>query len=825
MTLLQDALTWWKHGHLPLPIRPDGTKRPATTWAQWTEHRPELADWVNLFNLDHDGIGIICGTASGGLEMIEAEGRAIDAGILPELAQTFADHDLQDLWNRIDNGYSEHTPSGGVHWYVRVDGPVPRNTKLARDEHGKVLLETRGQGGFTVVAPSAGRTHDTGKAWTVRTGSIANIPVLSADDLDTVHALFSLHDRTPEPDLPPIPTGAGGSATGDGDRLRPGDDFNTRATWGDILTPHGWRHVRTVGTTRMWAKPGKSGPGHSATTGHAGTGTEDRLYVFSTETEFDTERPYSKFAAHAVLNHNGDMAAAARQLRNDGYGDPDDGGVVLTLNNNPASAGGTGGAGGSGSTTLRRGKGHLGVVDGTAALNPDPQPAQIATSLTDQGNADLLAHQHAHRLRWVPSRGLWLTWDGARWRWCDDDGEATQLAVATLRAIAPDSDQVAKHVTRSLSRRGLEAMVKLAAKHPDMRVAMEDLDADPWVLNTPGGLVDVRTGELRDPNPADNCTRIATVTPQPGPADRWLAFLADTFGADEDMIAYVQRLAGYCTLGNFRHHVLPFNFGGGGNGKSQFMEVLVGILGDYASTAPPDFLMVGKSDESAIARLAGLRLVACSEVNQNARFDEAKVKLLTGGDSVTARFLYGRHFTFTPSAKLWLSGNHQPRVEAGGQGFWRRLRLLPFTQTVPKHKKVEGLSEQLREAEGPQILAWMLEGARALLEHGMDEPEQVLAATERYEQEEDALARFVGDRLMVGGGDAAREPTAKVRRAYAEWCRDEGEREVSAQAFTRELRIRWGIQSGRSNGIRYYVGATLYATEDEPEEMADRWMD
>lgn len=822
--LLAEAVAWYNAGYMPVPVRADGSKAPGVnTWRDWQDTRPPLGTVVDLFTrTDTDGIGLLCGATSGQLEMLELEGRAVEEGYLDRLATAFADHGLEALWERVETGYAEQTPSGGLHWYYRVDGPAARNTKLARrpateaeleasPEKAKVLIETRGQGGFTVIAPSAGRTHKSGAAWQVIAGTREAIPTLSVEERDTLFEIANLLDEMPAVEWA-APTDGGSAAPAPAaDELRPGDDYNNRATWADLLQPRGWTLAHRWPSGRLgWTRPGKHPrDGLSATSGGAADGV-DRLYVFSSSTEFEPEKPYTKFSAYALLEHGGDFAAATRALRAAGYGsaprpkEPEDG-PALTL-----VQGGGGGA----------------PVDGTAAVKISQDgsdlPAVHTTTYTDQGNADLLAERHAHRLRYVPARGQWIQWDGRRWRWCEDVGEITQAAVETIRAIRPESEAQRAHKTKSLNRRALEAQVALAGRHPGMRVAAEDLDADPWILNTPSGVVDLRTGQLRDSTPADNCTRITGCAHAPGaPAPRWQQFLADTFGEDDQMAAFVQRLAGYSALGLVTHHVLPFLHGSGGNGKSVFLDVLVEILGDYASTSPPAFLMAGKQDESAIARLSGLRLVVCSEVSQSSRFDEAKVKLLTGGDQLTARHLYGRHFTFKPTHTLWLMGNHQPRVEAGGESFWRRLRLIPFTRTVPVEKRVEGLARQLVESEGPAILDWIISGALDVQNAGMREPDQVMAATRAYAEEEDAIARFVAERLHIGGGSVVKVGTAEVRSAYMKWCRAEGEAEVSPQVFGRELRTRWGIDVTKSNGKKFYTGATLLADEDDDQPELD----
>lgn len=828
MDLLTAALAWHDAGACVLPAAKDGTKRPAVNWKQYQQQRPTRDDVEQLLT-GADGIGLVCGAVSGGIEMFELEGRAVTEGLAQQLKTLLADHGYADLWTRITTGYTETTPSGGVHYLYRVIGDAePRgNTKLARRpatpaeleenprEKVKVLIETRGEGGWVVIAPSAGATHPTSNAWTRIIGAPDQVATITAEERDALYAIATMLDAMLARNEPAAPAATGILAAIDATPAaaagtRPGDDYNARASWDEILTPHGWTRAGRMGPGYAWVRPGKHArDGISATTGQAADGI-DRLYVFSSSTEFDTETPYSKFAAYAVLEHDGDYKAATKQLAKDGYGEQKPAKRELTLassNPNPQPAT-------NGNTALK------------VAQDNSDVPRKIHVTLTDHGNAELLVDRHSDRLKYVPARGKWIRWDGGRWAWCADDSVAVQAAVDTIHAIDPDDSDEAKHKARSLSRRSLESAVALARRNAAMQVDIDKLDTDPWVLNTPSGVVDLRTGHLQPSTPSTAVihTRITGAAYDPAtPAPRWQQFLRTTFGDDDEMIGFIQRLAGYSATGAVTHHVLPFLHGAGGNGKSVFLNTLMHVLGDYASPAPASFLMEGRNDENAVARLAGLRLVVCSEVSQRARFNEEKVKLLTGGDKITARFLFQEHFTFTPTHHLWLMGNHQPRVEAGGESFWRRLRLLPFTRVVPKAQRIDTLEQQLVSDEAEGILAWIVEGSIAALRDGLAEPDSVLEATQAYAEEEDALARFVSERIHVGGGEAAREVTSDVRTAYAAWCRDEGEQEISPQMFGRELRTRFGIHAKRSHGRRYYVGMTLFA--DPATEPESHWSD
>lgn len=319
--LLAAALEWHSAGYAVIPIRGDGSKAPAVEWEAYQHALPTAADVV-AWATGHDGIGVVCGGPRH-LEMLEVEGGALDT--LPEAVALLTDNGLADLWGRIAGGYVERSPRGGLHWFMTVDGPALGNTRLARrrntEGRTEVMWETRGQGGQVVVAPSNGTTSRHG-AWTVTRGTVADIPTVTAAERDALHAVLGMLDRMPTNSAPNTESTPLGMALNSPDRtnpitgLRPGDDYNTRTDWADILT--GWTRVAPMGTGWSWRRPGKR-DGISATTGQSGDGI-DRLYLFTTSTELDAETPYTKFAAYTALNHGGDYTAASRALRAAGYG-------------------------------------------------------------------------------------------------------------------------------------------------------------------------------------------------------------------------------------------------------------------------------------------------------------------------------------------------------------------------------------------------------------------------------------------------------------------------------------------------------------------------
>jgi putative DNA primase/helicase len=343
------------------------------------------------------------------------------------------------------------------------------------------------------------------------------------------------------------------------------------------------------------------------------------------------------------------------------------------------------------------------------------------------------------------------------------------------------------------------------------------------LLNTRSGVVDLRTGELKPHTPQLLLTRITTVGLSPDDNHpRWTTFLNQTFNQDEELIAYVQRLAGLALIGDVREHVLPFLHGVGANGKGVLLLVLQGLLGSvdlggYAVSAPDGFLMAGRdgAHPTEIARLRGARLLICSEQTSGRRFDEAKVKRLTGGDVLTGRFMRGDFFDFTPSHLVVVASNHLPQVKEGGPSFWRRVRLIPFQHVVPEHDRDPDLHQRILDTEGPAVLAWAVRGAMAVLSSGLADPARVRAATEDYRISEDTLASFVRDACQLDPAQWCE--VAAFRQQYERHCTEMGADPLSAKALTMRLTSEYPIQQGRLSrpSRRIYRGIGL-TTDPQP---------
>ncbi len=433
----------------------------------------------------------------------------------------------------------------------------------------------------------------------------------------------------------------------------------------------------------------------------------------------------------------------------------------------------------------------------------------------DLGRAERLVAEHGHRLRYVREQRRWLVFGGDRWR-PDVTGDAERAAKDTARrllttaAALEDPEQrtrAAKEAARAQAEPRIRAMLTLAETEPGIATAVAELDRDPFLLACQNGTLDLRTGELRDHDPADLITRGTDVPyDSAATAPRWERFTAEVFNADADLIGFFQRLVGYTLTGETREHVLAVMHGSGGNGKSTAVEVVKELHGDLAVTAAFDTFTRAHGDRGPrndLARLHGARLVTASESGEGRRLDEATVKEVTGGDTIAARFLYGEHFEFRPAFKLLLVTNHRPRVDGDDDAIWRRLRLIPF-ETSFEGREDRHLAATLR-GELPGILAWAVDGCLAWQRDGLGNATAVTAATSAYRAAEDHLGAFLADRCQPSGAVAASD----LRAAYEAYCAEAGERPLGGVALGQRL-ARRGIHAKRgAKGSRIYVGVTL----------------
>jgi len=783
------AVAFLDHDISTVPPAEDGTKMPITAWKMFQRQRPERGRIDGWYERGCSGVGVICGAVSGNLEMFEAD----DADTFAAFVAMAQETGLGELITRIREGYEETTPSGGVHLFYRCD-EIAGNARLAarpklphemEHEHDRVrvLLETRGQGGFVITAPSNGRVHPSGGRYVLRSGGPATIARITPEERRDLFDLARWFDQMPkEPSREPRPTSA---ATG----TRPGDDFNARADWGDdVLTPHGWRYLFTRADVDYWRRPGKD-RGISATTNYAGSGL---LYVFTSSTEFSSEKSYTKFGAYAVLEHGGDHNAAARFLAAQGYGKKD----TPPEPDRPSTP---------------------------PAATPADDDGGERHHASDLGNARRLVGRHGGDIRYCHVWGRWLVWDGRRWR-SDDSGEIYRRAKETVGAIyreaaaASDEDErksLAKHALRSEAEARIKAMVSLAESEPGVSVRPDDLDRDPWLMTVGNGTLNLQTGELQTHDRTDLITKLAPVRyDESATCPTWLAFLDRVLAGKSDLIDFVQRAIGYSLTGRTVERVAFILHGVGRNGKSTLLETVSDAVGDYGIRTPTETLLARREAGigNDVAQLKGMRYVFASEADEGRRLDEAKVKDLTGGDTVSARFLYSEAFTFRPEFKLWLGTNHKPVVRGTDEAIWDRLKLIPFEVRIPEHEQDKTLRDKLK-AESPGLLAWAVQGCLSWQRDGLGAPRAVEAATAAYRTEQDVFGAFLDDACLL---KPELTVTAKdLYSAYQRWCEESGEKPMSQKAIGQRLTERGLEQIRLTGGTRAWRGVALLLS-DQP---------
>lgn len=431
-------------------------------------------------------------------------------------------------------------------------------------------------------------------------------------------------------------------------------------------------------------------------------------------------------------------------------------------------------------------------------------------AFTDDALALLFAETNANALRYVAAQGKWFIWDGKRW--VPDETLAVRDRIRQVcRQVAVQCDQpkVAKPIA---SAKTVTAVERLAQADRQIAATVDQWDADPWLLNTPAGVIDLRTSTLRGHKPGDYLTKITGVAPDTDcPIPTWLAFLDRITDGKGELVEYLQRVAGYSLTGSTREHSLFFCYGLGANGKSTFLNAITWAVGDYHRTAAVETFTASNHDRhpTDLAALQGARLVTAVETEEGRRWAESRIKSLTGGDKIAARFMRQDFFEFTPQFKLIIAGNHKPGLRSVDEAIRRRFNLIPFTVTIPPQERDETLPDRLR-AELPGILAWMIQGCADWLEHGLAPPEVVTAATAAYLEGEDAIGAWLEE-------VAVRDPNAWERSAdlfasWASWGAKTGEHVGSQIRFGQKLEAH-GIIPARHNSARGYLGLRLLSPD------------
>lgn len=435
-----------------------------------------------------------------------------------------------------------------------------------------------------------------------------------------------------------------------------------------------------------------------------------------------------------------------------------------------------------------------------AGISPDAIPPECS----DEALALRFTNRHADDLRYVAKWGRWMIYDGSFWR-TDETMRAFDLSRAVCRQAAAECDK--PRVSAAIaSAKTVAAVERLAEADRRHAATVDQWDVSPWLLNTPGGVVDLRTGKLHPHRHDDYMTKVTAVAPG-GNCPIWHAFLRRITNEDGELHDFLQRVAGYSLTGINREHAMFFGYGTGANGKGTFLNTLTGILGTYAATAQMETFIASQTDKhpTDLAMLRGARFVTAQETEEGRRWAETKIKALTGGDPITARFMRQDFFTFTPTFKLFVAGNHRPALRGVDEAIRRRFNLVPFTVTIPGPDRDPELAEKLK-AEWPGILAWAIEGCRHWLRIGLATPPVVRNATDRYLEAEDRIGIWIADRCQIR--PSFYDTSANLFASWRDWAEAAGEHPGSRKRFCQAIEAR-GFQSRRTYHGRGFDGITV----------------
>lgn len=435
--------------------------------------------------------------------------------------------------------------------------------------------------------------------------------------------------------------------------------------------------------------------------------------------------------------------------------------------------------------------------------------------LTEHGMAAAFTERYKDELRYDHKAGRWFLWTGTHWK-----EDSTYRAFSYARELVAEANRNSEFKEQAITGKAsfCGGVERFARTDPVHAVVPEDWDKDPYLLATPGGTVDLRRGTLRPASPNDMMTRVTAVAPYEAPCPKWLQFLQEATNRDEELMTFLKRWCGYCLTGDTREHALVFGYGPGGNGKSVFLNILSKIMGDYATVAAMDTFTASHGDRHStdLAMLRGARLVTASETEEGRAWAESRIKQMTGGDPITARFMRQDNFTFQPQFKLTIVGNHKPVLKNVDEAARRRFNIVPFIHKPNSPDK--DLELKLQE-EWPGILHWMIQGCLEWQREGMPRPAVVREATAEYFEAQDTFGQWLAERCILDPGLETKP--SMLLKDFQEWCRNNGEPESDNKRLRGMLERTNGIRYVKSRGYPTVRGVGLKPLLSEQT----RWMD
>jgi len=469
----------------------------------------------------------------------------------------------------------------------------------------------------------------------------------------------------------------------------------------------------------------------------------------------------------------------------------------------------------AGKSKPRKRQRHLAVV-GNTALAPDADPDPLPAELSEDALSDDFASQHGEDWRCVKAWGQWLHWDGEAWAEDRDDSRVEPMRAICRGALyTPEGQRLTPDGRRKLGRQAVAyAALRYAGTDPRIRSTPEAWDSDPYMLGVPGGVIDLKAGKLIEAAREQHITMRCAVAPADGEPTHWLRMLRYWLGEDDDVIGFLRRYLGYALTGDGREQCMAFFYGPAAAGKGTIMRLISYILGSvpppdtskfrsYHYEAPIATFLESRNDRhtTELAAMHQKRLITSEEPAAGAKWDEAKIKWLTGGSFVTARYMRGDNFSFSMTGKIIVAANHRPRLATTDASIKRRMHVIPFEHPVPDEERDNALDARLR-AEAPQILNWLIQACMEWQDCGLGLPEKISSATETYLQAEDVLAQWM-DEACERDGDS---DSKSLYQSYCRWAEEQGEKIWSRRAWANAL-VERGFKTRKGTaGMRMICG-------------------
>jgi len=449
----------------------------------------------------------------------------------------------------------------------------------------------------------------------------------------------------------------------------------------------------------------------------------------------------------------------------------------------------------------------------------------IGTHNTDLGNSQRLVNTYGEIIRYCHIWKKWIVWNPQYGIWqIDVSGEVFRLAKKTIQNMYYEaSNMVDSEERRNLIKWGLasesstkiQSMIKLAESGEGIAISPDDLDLNPWLLNCKNGTINLRTGELKDHDKGELVTKSIPVIYDPNAkCPKWLKFLGRIMGGNQKQISFLQRTVGYSLTGDTREQCFFIFYGSGANGKSTYIKTIGSLLGDYSQAASFETFLSKKQGSVAnndIARMQGKRFISAVEAEGGRKLAENIIKQVTGGDVITARFLYAEYFEFIPQFKIFLAANHKPKINCNDSAVWRRVKLIPFNEKISEDERIDDLDDQLQE-ELSGILNWGIQGCLDWQGNGLQTPKGVESATKEYRNEMDTVAEFIRECCDLSQNN--RETLTVLYDPYKSRCDLNGEKYLSLKEFGKALNDK-GFLTYRSNGKSWRSGIRLLSQNND----------